>query len=61
MIAKYAGVEVRFELPSELEKAGYSKATKAVMNSDKLKKLGWKARWNIYEGIKETLEKLEQQ
>ena len=59
MIAEYSGVKVRFELPDEVERAGYSKATKALMKSDKLKSLGWNAKWTIEDGIKETLDKIE--
>lgn len=41
-------------LPNENERAGYSKATKAIMNSAKLQKLGWKAQWNIRDGVKKA-------
>lgn len=56
IIADIAGKKVVFELPDEVESAGYSKATKAVMNSDKLKALGWKSMYNIETGIKRTID-----
>ena len=55
IIADFVGKEVVFELPDETEKAGYSKATKARLNGSKLKKLGWKARYDIKEGLVRTL------
>ncbi|MDO5426034.1 MAG: NAD-dependent epimerase/dehydratase family protein [Eubacteriales bacterium] len=56
MIADYAGKEVVFELPNELERAGYSKATKAMLNGEKLQKLGWKARYDMRSGIERTIQ-----
>lgn len=55
IIADFAGKEVVFELPDETEKAGYSKATKARLDGSKLKKLGWKARYDIKQGLVRTL------
>ena len=36
-----------FEIPDVVEAAGYSKATKARLDGSKLKKLGWKPRYDI--------------
>lgn len=55
IIADFAGKEVVFELPDEIEKAGYSKATKARLDGSKLKKLGWKAGYDIKQGLVRTL------
>ena len=55
IIADFAGKEVVFELPDETEKAGYSKATKARLDGSKLKKLGWKAGYDIKQGLVRTL------
>ena len=55
LIADCVGRKVVFELPDEQEAAGYSRATKALMN-DKLKKLGWYAGWTMQSGIRRTLE-----
>lgn len=55
IIADIVGKKVIFEIPDSVEVAGYSKATKARLNGDKLKKLGWKAKYNIQLGIEKTL------
>lgn len=57
-VAGEAGRQVIFQLPSEAERAGYSTATRAVMTDDKLKALGWAARYDIHAGIKLTMEML---
>lgn len=54
-IADISGTEVVFELPDAVEAAGYSKATKARLNGNKLKHLGWKAKYDIRSGIERTL------
>lgn len=58
MIARKSGGKVVFELPDEKEAAGYSKATKALMDGSKLKGLGWQAAWDMEKGIERTLEGL---
>lgn len=55
LIAKTAGRKVVFELPDSKESAGYSKATKARLESTKLQQLGWHAHYNIEEGIQRTV------
>jgi nucleoside-diphosphate-sugar epimerase len=54
-LAKIAGTKVVFELPEETEKQGYSSATKAILDNEKLKKLGWKERYDINEGLQMTV------
>lgn len=56
IIAKQSGSKVVFELPDEVEKAGYSTATKARLSGEKLKRLGWSAKYDIESGIRRTLE-----
>ena len=56
IIADYSGTEVVFDIPEATEQAGYSKATKALMDSSKLKKLGWKAIYNMELGLKNTID-----
>ena len=58
IIADYVGKKVIFELPSETERAGYSKATKATLASDKIKKMGWKSYYDISEGLHHTIDVL---
>lgn len=54
-IAGHVGKKVIFDLPGETEKAGFSKATKARLNADKLKKLGWELQYPVDEGIRRVL------
>ena len=58
IIADYAGKKVVFEIPDAVESAGYSKATKARLDSSKLNSLGWKAKYDIKTGIVSTMEML---
>lgn len=55
IIANIAGRKVVFELPDELESLGYSKATKARLDSYKLHCLGWKAYYTMEEGLQRTM------
>lgn len=54
-IAQVAGTKVVFELPDETEKAGYSTATKAMMDGSKLKSLGWQPHYTLQSGIAQTM------
>lgn len=54
--AEYNNKQVIFELPSETEKAGYSKATKALLDNTKLINLGWNSLNNIHTGINKTID-----
>lgn len=58
IIADYAGKKVVFEIPDAVESAGYSKATKARLDSSKLNSLGWKAKYDIKTGIVRTIDML---
>ena len=55
LVAAASGTRLRFELPDSVEMAGYSTATKAVMDSSRLKSLGWLPCYNIESGINRTL------
>ncbi len=55
LIAQSVGKKVVFELPNEVEKAGFSTATKARLDGKKLKALGWNAKYDIQSGIERTL------
>lgn len=54
-IAGLVGRKVVFDLPDEVEQAGYSKATKAMLNSRKLGTLGWKSVFSLSKGIENTI------
>lgn len=60
MLAGFAGKKVVYELPDETERQGYSKATRAILKSDKLNQLGWKESYDIYEGLQMTIEVMRQ-
>ncbi len=55
-IADYAGTKVVFDIPEAIEAAGFSVVTKAVLDSSKLEKLGWKANFDIHKGIAHTID-----
>lgn len=58
LIADYAGKKVVFEIPDATEAAGYSKATKAILDSAKLKSLGWSAKYDMRAGLTRTIDVL---
>lgn len=55
ILAELAGKEVVFELPDDVEKAGYSTATKARLDGSKLKDLGWTAKYDIRSGMERNI------
>lgn len=55
-VADYVGTHVVFDIPDAVESAGYSKATKALMNGSKLKALGWSPNYAIKTGIQRTID-----
>lgn len=55
LIAGVKGKKVVFEIPDAIEAAGYSTATKARLNGEKLQKLGWKPSYTIKEGVERTI------
>lgn len=58
LIAEQAGTKVIFQIPDAVESAGFSKATKAALDSSKLRALGWQPRWDIRTGIATTVKLL---
>ena len=56
IIAEINGKEVVFEIPDEVEAAGYSKATKARLDGSKLQNLGWNPRYDIKSGMERTID-----
>lgn len=55
IVAKEAGRKVVFEQADAVESAGYSRATKARLESGKLRELGWRAKYDIESGIARTM------
>ncbi|MDO4797353.1 MAG: NAD(P)-dependent oxidoreductase [Coriobacteriales bacterium] len=59
-VAKAGGGRVVFDLPDEVERAGYSTATKAMLDASRLRALGWRAHYGIEDGIARTVAMLRQ-
>ena len=53
-LADIAGVRVVFDVPPEVEKAGYTRVTRAVLNPAKLEGLGWTPRYDLRQGLEAT-------
>lgn len=60
LLAEKAGTKVVFELPDAVEKAGYSTATKALLDGKRIGRLGWKAYTPIRQGLSRTVQILRQ-
>ena len=58
LIAEFSNTKVVFNLPSETERKGFSKAQRAILNPEKILKLGWKAQFDIQKGLKRTIDNL---
>lgn len=56
LIANYVNKEVCFELPDEIERRGYSTATRAIIDGSKLEELGFTPLTSIDNGIKTTID-----
>ena len=54
--ADWAGKNVVFELPSEVERKGFSVATQAILDNTKIKYLGWSPIYDICSAINRTLD-----
>lgn len=55
MLAEVSGVKVRYELPSDVEKRGFSVVTRALMDSSKMRDLGWSAVYDLNKGLGSTV------
>lgn len=53
-LADIAGVSLAFENPDDIEKAGYSKVRRAVLDPARLESLGFRAEYNLKMGLQET-------
>ena len=54
-IASIGGGKVVFDLPSNVEKQGFSVIRKAVFNTGKLEALGWQPKYKLKEALIETI------
>ena len=60
LIAKMANKKVVFELPSDVEKKGFSKTSDARLDNTKIKNIGYSPRYNMTDGIKRTIDILKE-
>lgn len=60
IIADEAGTKVVFDLPDEVEAAGFSTVTKARLDNYKISGIGYEAKYGIHEGVIRTMKILEQ-
>jgi len=58
MVARAGGSQVVFDLPDEVERAGFSTADKALMDGSRLKGLGWRPRFTLEDGVERTVRML---
>ncbi len=56
-LADVAGVRLRFENPDDVEKAGYSKVRRAVLDPSRIESLGFRAEYDLAKGLKETYDR----
>lgn len=54
-LAAIVGRKVIFEIPDQTEAAGYSKATQAVLATDKIERLGWQPIYSLEEGLEQVI------
>lgn len=54
-LANLAGTNLKFEIPNELEKRGYSKSADSILDAQKLSQLGWIPQYDIKSGLEHTL------
>lgn len=60
MISEITGSELRFEVPSEIECRGYSKATRAMLDTSLIKSIGWRSRYDIRAALERTITAMNQ-
>ena len=54
--AEIAGTKVVFDSPDSVEAKGFSKSKNCILDSKKLRDLGWNGRYSLRDGLAETLE-----
>lgn len=55
LVASKCDVGVKYDIPDSIEEQGYSTATIALMDGQKLQSLGWDMRYSIEDGVDRTL------
>lgn len=57
-LAQDNAVKVVFDIPETAEQAGYSTSTKALLDTEKITRLGWKPQTHMREGLRKTVESI---
>ena len=55
LCAEWAGLQVVFELPSDVEKKGFSIAMRAILDNQRLVAAGWKPQYDMRDAVFRTL------
>lgn len=55
LVAETNGRKVRFDLPDDVEQKGFSGSVRAVLLTEKINQLGWKAQTDIKMGVSKTI------
>lgn len=55
IIASVSETQVVYDNPDEFENQGYSRPQNCVLDNTKLRSLGWKGEYSVYDGIKSTI------
>ena len=56
MCADYKGKKVVFDLPTETERSGFSIATKAILDNQRLRSIGFEPKYIMRDAVQRTLE-----
>ncbi len=54
-VAAIAGLDVVFDVPTDLEARGFSKPQNCILDNTKLKELGWDGKYSLHDGLTECL------
>lgn len=55
LFSSCGGVELKFDIPTEVEKAGFNPMSNSSLNSEKLQSLGWKGHFDSEKGVEHTV------
>ena len=54
-VASICGTKIRYDLPDEVEKQGFSRPQNCILDNTKLRSLGWKGQYSLRDGLGSTL------
>ena len=58
LISQQSKGSVKFEIPNEIEAKGFSKVTVGILDTKKIKSLGWTPKYSLSEGIIKTIQSI---